>query len=75
MRARLCYLSYALGALMVIGGVATIFASFVDPSIAARPELATGGASLVLATGLVAGGNNGGRDGNARADTRRKKRR
>lgn len=62
-RALLLYLGFGLGGLMIIAGVATILGALIDPTIEPRAELATGGATLVLATGLV-GSNNG--NGNGR---------
>lgn len=54
-RALLTYLGFGLGTIMILAGVASIFSS------SPRPELATAGVTLVLATGLVGTTNGNGR--------------
>jgi hypothetical protein len=46
-RALLCYLAYGLGSLMILAGIASLI--MAQP----HPELATGGATLLLATGVL----------------------
>jgi hypothetical protein len=52
-RRPLLYLALSLGALMVIGGLASLLTPVP------HPELATGGAALMIATGLVKSNGNG----------------
>jgi hypothetical protein len=52
-RTLLTYTSYALGALMILTGLFSLF------TIHPRPELATTGVTLLLATGLVGTVKNG----------------
>jgi len=50
------YISYFLGAMMVLTGLVSLFSK--QP----RPEIATTGVTLIMATGLVGGRNgNGGK--------------
>lgn len=74
MRRVATYTALALGAAMTTLGIAQIAAALLGFAVDPHPEIATGGVALMLATGLI-GGNGSGRDGNARADTRRGRRR
>lgn len=71
MRRAATYIGFVLGAAMVAVGVVSIFLDLSGTGVEARPEVATGGGALMLASGLIGNGNGTGKNGNGRADTRR----